>query len=127
LVQWQSEPVGLRDWILDLLEWERICWDGQRSEGNNNTKSKTQPLTHKPNKKHNWFCIQSKFETNAFIIFFHFSINAVRQLSSHHYSDVSQNATTHENKLRSLLMDSHSMRSKTWSKKSWTIMNNHFN
>lgn len=53
LVQWLSKPVGLRDWILDLLEWERICWDRQRSEGNNNTKSKTQPLTHKPNKRHN--------------------------------------------------------------------------
>ncbi len=117
LVQWHSEPVGPKDWILDLSEWERICWDGQRSEGNNNTKSKTQLLTHKPNKTHNLILYPKQIEKECTHYFFplFYQCGPAAELSSLGWCVT--NATTHQKKSRSLLVNSHSMRSK----KSWKL------
>lgn len=129
LVQWQSEPVGLRDWILDLSEWGR-SWDGQRSEGNNNTKSKTQPLAHKPNKRHNLILYPEQIGKECTHYFFplFYQCSPAAELSSLEWRVT--NATTHEKKLRSLLMNSHSMRSKIpWGQRNHgsSLMSNHFN
>lgn len=130
LVKWQSEPVGLREWVLDLSEWERICWDGQRSEGNNNTKSKTQPLAHKPNKRHNLILYPKQIGKECTHYFFplFYQCSSAAELSSLEWCVT--NATTHEKKLKSLLMNSHSMRSKIpWGQRNHgsSLMNNHFN